>query len=96
MALPGVFASVLRMKNASRPRSEKSLVRASTQNHLGISDVAWQKRHLFAPRGGVARQDALVATDARAHPNAEDAFAEWAMYREAKRKSGDKKAEGGG
>ena len=49
-AAPGVFASVLRMQNAARPRSERTLILASAQGNFGFWGAAIRMRRYSLPR----------------------------------------------
>ena len=64
-ALPEVFASAPRMRNASISRLEKSLALAIAQGNLEISAVARQLRRLSGPCEGAACQGVLAATARR-------------------------------
>ena len=95
-AFIGIYASAMRMQNASLSRSGKSLVLASVQGRPGISAVARQVRRLFGLCGGVARRDVSAAADVGATSNEHADSAAWVTRRKAKEEGRKKKVEVGG
>ena len=84
---PEGFASVLCSRDASRPRSEKSLVLASVKGNVGISAVARQMHPLWGPSGSFDRQDMDAgAMDVDASTNEDGDFAALAARCMAKKK----------
>ena len=59
----GTFNSILRMQNASPPRTDKFLVTAGVHGILSMAAVVRQMRRLFGPIGGNGSKDASAATD---------------------------------
>ena len=84
-AFPDGFVSILRMRNSSLSRTEKSLLLAGAQGSLGLPLVAKQMLRSFDPCGGPARWDVLTATDWDMDSDEGDSSRDdWAAYRKAK------------
>ena len=66
---------------------------ASVQGGQGFLDVAKQKRRMFLPRGGVARQDVKEAADADLSSNSRKDSDAWVVYEETKKRSGRRRQE---
>ena len=71
-AFPEAPGSVRCMQRAPPSRTEKSLLSARVQGALSSPVAAEQMRRLLDPRGGAARQDVLVTTDASTPSDDED------------------------
>ena len=61
---PEAFASAFCVQDASSAISEKSLLFPSFQGNATFPRASTQMRRLSGSRGGVVRQDVLVAADA--------------------------------
>ena len=90
-AFPELLASVLRMKNASLPRPEKSLALASVRGNVGLSAVGRLMRRLSVPCEGAARQDVLAAANVDAASEGDENFEAWSAIRKAEKTAGKTK-----
>ena len=61
--LPPAFASALCPQNASLPRADKSLIRASVHGSSGIVGIARQMRGLCGWMGGSGLQNMLYVAE---------------------------------
>ena len=86
-AFPGAFVSTLRIQNAARSRSEKSVLLASAQGNLDFQAVARYMGRLFGSYVGAASPDFLAAAAADVSSDDGADFEAGAAHRKAKKES---------